>query len=109
MSESAPLTPDHTSRQGCLRPAPEGIDAHWAWLHPGGSGRGVTVVASWPSCRAPRSCGPRVPQQDAPGRPASQRIGNRPDIRAAVAHLLPEAVGSGTAERYWDELLPLSP
>lgn len=46
------------------------------------------------------------PQQDAPGRPASQHIGNRPDIRAAVAHLLPEAAGSGTAERYWDELLP---
>ncbi|WP_328840104.1 hypothetical protein [Streptomyces europaeiscabiei] len=46
------------------------------------------------------------PQQDAPGRPASQRIGNRPGIRAAVAHLLPEAVGSGTAERHWDELLP---
>ncbi|MET7699660.1 MULTISPECIES: S8 family peptidase [unclassified Streptomyces] len=46
------------------------------------------------------------PQQDAPGRPASQRIGNRPDIRAAVTHLLPEAVGSGQAERYWDELLP---
>ncbi|NGO07220.1 S8 family serine peptidase [Streptomyces sp. HC44] len=45
-------------------------------------------------------------QQDAPGRPASQRIGNRPDIKAAVAHLLPEAVGSGQAERYWDELLP---
>lgn len=46
------------------------------------------------------------PQQDAPGRPASQRIGNRPDIKAAVTHLLPEAVGSGRAERYWDELLP---
>ncbi|MFF3614001.1 S8 family peptidase [Streptomyces sp. NPDC002580] len=46
------------------------------------------------------------PQQDAPGRPASQRIGNRPDIRAAVTRLLPEAVGSGQAERYWDELLP---
>ncbi|MEV0221408.1 S8 family peptidase [Streptomyces sp. NPDC050704] len=46
------------------------------------------------------------PQQDAPGRPASQRIGNRPDIKAAIAHLLPEAVGSGQAERYWDELLP---
>jgi hypothetical protein len=46
------------------------------------------------------------PQQDAPGRPASQRIGNRPDIRAAVTRLLPEAVGSGRAERYWDELLP---
>ncbi|AVH59666.1 MULTISPECIES: S8 family peptidase [Streptomyces] len=46
------------------------------------------------------------PQQDAPGRPASQRIGSRPDIKAAVTHLLPDAVGSGQAERYWDELLP---
>ncbi|MGW0762680.1 S8 family peptidase [Streptomyces sp. NPDC002814] len=46
------------------------------------------------------------PQQDAPGRPASQRIGNRPDIKAAVTQLLPQAVGSGRAERYWDELLP---
>ncbi|MFJ8635382.1 S8 family peptidase [Streptomyces sp. NPDC093568] len=46
------------------------------------------------------------PQQDAPGRPASQRIGNRPDIRAAVTDLVPHAVGSGKAERYWDELLP---
>ncbi|MFD8738472.1 S8 family peptidase [Streptomyces sp. NPDC059618] len=46
------------------------------------------------------------PQQDAPGRPASQRIGGRPDIRSAVTRLLPEAVGSGRAERYWDELLP---
>lgn len=46
------------------------------------------------------------PQQDAPGRPASQRIGSRPDIKAAVTRLLPEAVGSGRAERYWDELLP---
>ncbi|MFJ3233189.1 S8 family peptidase [Streptomyces sp. NPDC086787] len=46
------------------------------------------------------------PQQDAPGRPASQRIGSRPDVRAAVARLLPQAVGSGRAERYWDELLP---
>ncbi|WP_405538514.1 S8 family serine peptidase [Streptomyces sp. NBC_00075] len=46
------------------------------------------------------------PQRDAPGRPVSQRIGSRPDIRAAVTRLLPEAVGSGRAERYWDELLP---
>ncbi|MEU6842164.1 S8 family peptidase [Streptomyces sp. NPDC046716] len=46
------------------------------------------------------------PQQDAPGRPASQRIGNRPDIRGAVTHLLPSTVGSGQAERYWDELIP---
>ncbi|MFD0553764.1 S8 family peptidase [Streptomyces rectiviolaceus] len=46
------------------------------------------------------------PQQDAPGRPASQRIGNRPDIKSAVTNLLPSAVGAGRAERYWDELLP---
>ncbi|MGW6062355.1 S8 family peptidase [Streptomyces sp. NPDC055189] len=49
------------------------------------------------------------PQQDAPGRPASQRIGNRPDIRSAVTNLLPSAVGSGQAERYWDELIPYPP
>ncbi|MFF0012234.1 S8 family peptidase [Streptomyces sp. NPDC005374] len=48
-------------------------------------------------------------QQDAPGRPASQRIGNRPDIKAAVTWLLPDLVGSGQAERYWDELLPYPP
>ncbi|MFE5818458.1 S8 family peptidase [Streptomyces sp. NPDC056479] len=46
------------------------------------------------------------PQQDAPGRPASQRIGSRPDIKAAVTYLVPQAIGSGKAERYWDELLP---
>jgi hypothetical protein len=46
------------------------------------------------------------PQQDAPGRPASQRIGNRPDIKAAMARLMPSTVGTGQAERYWDELLP---
>ncbi|NGO75377.1 S8 family serine peptidase [Streptomyces sp. YC504] len=47
-----------------------------------------------------------TPQQDAPGRPASQRIGNRPDIKAALTRLLPSAIGSGQAERYWDELVP---
>ncbi|WP_438294708.1 S8 family peptidase [Streptomyces sp. HUAS TT7] len=46
------------------------------------------------------------PQQDAPGRPASQRIGNRPDIKAAVTRLMPSTVGTGQAERYWDELIP---
>jgi hypothetical protein len=29
------------------------------------------------------------PQQDEPGRPASQRIGNRPDLQAAIARLVP--------------------
>ncbi|MFD7340559.1 S8 family peptidase [Streptomyces violascens] len=46
------------------------------------------------------------PQQDAPGRPSSQRIGNRPDIKAAVTRLMPSTVGTGQAERYWDELIP---
>ncbi|MFF0743566.1 S8 family peptidase [Streptomyces sp. NPDC004111] len=46
------------------------------------------------------------PQQDAPGRPSSQRIGNRPDIKSAVTRLLPSAVSTGQAERYWDELIP---
>ncbi|MFI7344541.1 S8 family peptidase [Streptomyces sp. NPDC050085] len=49
------------------------------------------------------------PQQDAPGRPASQRIGNRPDLKSAVTNVLPSTVGSGQAERYWDELIPYPP
>ncbi len=32
------------------------------------------------------------PQQDEPGRPASQRIGNRPDLRVAITRLLPTKV-----------------
>ena len=45
------------------------------------------------------------PQQDAPGRPATQRIGRRPDIRAAVASLMAVAVQSGIATQFWDEEL----
>jgi hypothetical protein len=45
------------------------------------------------------------PQQDAPGRPATQRIGNRPDIRAAIAKLAADTVESGIATSFWDEEL----
>ncbi|MDO0916179.1 hypothetical protein QQM39_36735 [Streptomyces sp. DT2A-34] len=30
LKEGAPVTPDYSGRQGYLRPAPEGVDAHWA-------------------------------------------------------------------------------
>ncbi|WP_444533540.1 S8 family serine peptidase [Streptomyces sp. BR1] len=46
------------------------------------------------------------PQREAPGRPHSQRIGNRPDLRAAVAHLVPRQYAEGLAERFADEVLP---
>jgi hypothetical protein len=49
------------------------------------------------------------PQTDAPGRPATERIGNRPDIRAAAAQILKPQVSSGNATRYWDELVPYPP
>ncbi len=49
------------------------------------------------------------PQQDAPGRPATQRIGRRPDIRAAVASLMAVAVKSGIAAQFWDEELAYPP
>ncbi|MGW1610321.1 S8 family peptidase [Streptomyces sp. NPDC002285] len=72
--------------------------------------QGMLKVAGQPPMSPERACAvlraTGSPQQDAPGRPASQRIGNRPDIKAAVTHLVPQAVGSGRAERYWDELLP---
>ena len=49
--------------------------------------RGHRRLTSDSARRLVRSCG--SPQQDAPGRPASQRIGNRPNLR----ELIPAAVG----------------
>ncbi len=49
-------------------------------------GRAVLTFAQIRNCL--RSTG--SPQQDAPGRPASQRIGNRPDLRAFVACAFPK-------------------
>jgi hypothetical protein len=37
-------TPDFTSRQGYLDPAPGGIDARYAWTVPGGRGGGVRII-----------------------------------------------------------------
>ena len=42
--EAPPVTPDFTSRQAYLDPAPTGIDARYAWTIPGGSGGGVRVI-----------------------------------------------------------------
>ncbi len=42
------------------------------------------------------------PQQDAPGRPASQRIGNRPDVRAMIDREVPSAAVAIPLYRYWN-------
>jgi hypothetical protein len=47
MPAGAPVTgatPDFADRQGYLRPAPEGLDAHFAWSLPGGAGDGTRVI-----------------------------------------------------------------
>jgi hypothetical protein len=49
------------------------------------------------------------PQTDGPGMPATQRIGNRPDIRAAIASLAPVVISSGVATQYWAECLAYPP
>ncbi|MFK8912321.1 S8 family serine peptidase [Streptomyces sp. YS-3] len=46
------------------------------------------------------------PQREAPGRPSSQHIGTRPDLRAIVADLVPRRTTEGLAERFRDDLLP---
>jgi hypothetical protein len=45
-SDGAPPfpTPDFTSQQGYLDPAPRGIDAYYAWTQPGGYGEGVRII-----------------------------------------------------------------
>jgi hypothetical protein len=49
------------------------------------------------------------PQTDGPGMPATQRIGNRPDVKAAIAALAPLVVSSGIATQYWVECLAYPP
>jgi subtilisin family serine protease len=42
---SAPRrTPDFRSRQNYLDPSPTGIDAQYAWTHPGGKGKDVQII-----------------------------------------------------------------
>ncbi len=43
-AEAPPTTPDFGGRQGYLDPAPDGIDARYAWTLPGGRGAGVRIV-----------------------------------------------------------------
>ncbi|MET0866004.1 MAG: S8 family serine peptidase [Nakamurella sp.] len=67
--------------------------------------RGLPLLTPARAVEVVRATG--APQQDAPGRPATQRIGNRPDIEAAIGYLAPVAVTSGVATEYWDEAVPL--
>jgi hypothetical protein len=69
--------------------------------------RGQTRVTPGQAIAILRATG--SPQTDGPGRPASQRIGNRPDIRAALAALSPVVVSSGIASQYWHECLAYPP
>jgi hypothetical protein len=48
--DAPPATPDFTSRQGYLDPAPGGVDARWAWTRPGGRGanlRTIDIEGAW--------------------------------------------------------------
>jgi hypothetical protein len=42
--EAPPASPNYTTRQGYLLPAPVGVDAAFLWTLPGGDGAGVGVV-----------------------------------------------------------------
>lgn len=45
LAEEPPsTTPDFTSRQGYLDPAPNGVDARYAWTLPGGDGAGIRII-----------------------------------------------------------------
>lgn len=44
------------------------------------------------------------PQTNAPGRPATQRIGNRPNLKDAIVKITPNVISSGYASKYWLEL-----
>ena len=83
-------TPPHAGR---LRSCRQPLDSDWT--HLARLGRAISFT---PECT-------RCPIQLLSNR-VGERIGNRPDIKAAVNRLVPHAVGSGLTERHWDELLP---
>ena len=62
--------------------------------------RGATPLTPVDARTLLRSTG--SPQLDAPGRPASQRIGNRPNLRDLVARALPAGVALAALHRYWN-------
>jgi hypothetical protein len=43
-TEPAAVTPSFVDRQGYLRPAPDGIDAEYAWTLPGGAGANIRII-----------------------------------------------------------------
>lgn len=43
-TDAPPVTPDFSSRQLYLNPAPGGINAHYAWTLTGGKGNGVRII-----------------------------------------------------------------
>jgi len=44
LEDAPPSTPDFSARQLYLNPAPEGVDARYAWTLPGGTGAGVNII-----------------------------------------------------------------
>ena len=48
------------------------------------------------------------PQTDGPNGAKTQRIGNRPNLNAAIAKILPQS-SSGIATRYWARIQPTNP
>jgi hypothetical protein len=44
VGDAPPATPDFSTRQGYLDPAPDGVDAHYAWTQAGGGGQGVRII-----------------------------------------------------------------
>ena len=42
--EPPPATPDFSTRQNYLDPAPNGVDARWAWTQAGGRGRDIRII-----------------------------------------------------------------
>ena len=43
-ADTPPTTPNFQGNQGYLNPAPQGIDAQFAWTFPGGRGNGIRVI-----------------------------------------------------------------
>ena len=62
--------------------------------------RSATLLTSASAIRLLRTTG--SPQTNAPGRPRTQRIGNRPNLQQMIARVIPRRVTTAALYRYWN-------
>lgn len=106
------LTPDFTTNQGYLDPAPDGIDAHNAWTILGGNGSGVKIYDveySWNQTHEDLSKANGILLQLDPGDSAVDPFTNNNHGTAVLGELVADNDNKGVTGISWGADIGLAP